>query len=265
MNDLVIKKEIHFPNSSGQYNVCAELIENSSVVATSSKTAHVFQKRAISTLAQKIIVFDPSKEIDEYLSENGIPFLHFSRDNIEDTAMVVINGNVLANQLYFHAKEKITAFVKNGGTLVLIEPEYRVVGSVLHTIVDGIDLKITHRADLDKGGYDSYVFAEDQSHPLWKNIHKEHLKFFNGAYGGEIVSQYDVNFSIPSKRLASCGIDLNVIAASEVEYGKGKIIFFRLQLRGRLKQSSTSDLLYSRRVDPVAQQLLLNLLEYTKS
>ena len=192
----------------------------------------------------------------------GIPFSVLGDGGIENVSVLITNGNVLGNQVYVQQIEKITAFVKSGGKLVLIEPEFRVVGSAEYSIVDGIDLKITHRADLEKGGYDSYVFAEDSSDPLWKNIHKEHLKIFNGAYGGEIVSQYDVDFSVPSKRLASCGIDLKVVAASEVEYGKGKIILSRIQIRGRLVSSPSSyEALFARRPDPVAQQYLLNLIQ----
>ncbi|MDP1678088.1 MAG: DUF559 domain-containing protein [Bacteroidota bacterium] len=262
MSDLVITKEIYFPDKVGNYNVYAELIEDSSIVATSSKTAYLFEKPALPRIGQKIILFDSSKEIEEYLSDSGIAFLQFTHEKLENVTTLIVNGNVLGNQQFIQRRNAISQLVKNGGTLVLIEPEFRVVGSEMHTIVDGIDLKINQRADLEKGGYDSYVFAEDQSHPLWRDIQKEYLKFFNGAYGGEIVSQYDVDFSIPSKRLASCGLDLNVVAASEVEYGKGKIILFRLQLRGRLNGTSTSDSLYARRVDPIAQQLLLNVLEY---
>ncbi|MFA6440643.1 MAG: hypothetical protein WCX28_15165, partial [Bacteriovoracaceae bacterium] len=163
---------------------------------------------------------------------------------------------------YASRRNEITTFLKNGGQMVLIEPEFRVVGSVVQHIAEGLDLKITHRTDVDKGGYDSYVFTEDQNHPLWKKLGGKHLKLFNGAIGGEIVSQYDVDFSLPSQRLASCGIDLNVVAASEIEYGSGKVLLFRLQLRGRLNESETGKSLFARRKDPVARQLLMNMLEY---
>jgi beta-galactosidase len=263
MNDIVVTKGMQLPNTIGQYNFTAELHEFSSILSVSSKIAHVFQKPNAPNLDGKIVLLDPSKEIEKYLSENAIPFSNFQDGNFENNSVLISHGNVLGNQSFVQHKERITEFVKNGGRMVLIEPEYRVVGSITHTIVDGIDLKISQRADVEKGGYDSYVFAEDQIHPLWNNIHKEHLKFFNGSYGGEIVSQYDVDFSVPSKRLASCGLDLNVVAASEIDYGNGIIILVRLQLRGRLIQTPMSDSLYARRVDPVAQQLLLNIFEYS--
>ncbi|MBI2428932.1 MAG: DUF559 domain-containing protein [Ignavibacteriales bacterium] len=263
VRDDVISEAIIFPSYTGQYNVVAELNEYSSVVATSSKIAHVFDRPVKSGSKKTIVVLDPSHEIDSYLTEMNIPNSDFRVGKFTDSSAIIVHGNVLGNRQYLQQIEPITKFVKAGGTMVLIEPEFRLVGSVVHKVVDGVDLKISHRADLDKGGYDSYVFADDHAHPLWKNVGKEHLKFFNGAYGGEIVSQYDVDFSIPSKRLASCGMDLNITAASEIEYGKGKIVLYRLQLRGRLIRSTESDSLFARRVDPVAQQLLLNITEYS--
>ena len=41
----------------------------------------------------------------------------------------------------------------------------------------------------------------------------------------KLFLQYDVDFSVQSKRLASCGNNLNVVAVSEVEYGKGKSFY----------------------------------------
>ncbi|MEW5798092.1 MAG: DUF559 domain-containing protein [Bacteroidota bacterium] len=261
VGDKVVPQEIVFPETGGEYSICAELQENSSVLAISTKIVHVFEKPQPPNMKKNIVVLDPSNEINEFLSGINIRCTDFG-DGFTAAGIVLTHGDVFSNQVYQRQQRALSDFVKNGGTVVLIEPEFRVVGSAVHTVVDGIDLKISHRADLDKGGYDSYVFAEDHTHPLWKNITKEHLKFFNGAYGGEIVSQYDVDFSVPSKRLASCGMHLNVVAASEVRYGKGKIILFRLQLRGRLKQQSQSESLYARRTDPVAQQLLCNIIEY---
>jgi hypothetical protein len=151
-------------------------------------------------------------------------------------------------------------------------------------------LIIERREDADRGGYDSYVFAEDHRHPLWKSIGKEHLKMFNGGFGGEVVSQHDVICDQKSEVLARCGLKLGVVAVSKLRYGKGKVIISRLQLRSRLRKTGQSDSsdtrlqapttrsdslyarspgqipeldsLYTRRPDPVLQQYLINLISY---
>ncbi|MDE3058736.1 MAG: hypothetical protein KGJ59_12345, partial [Bacteroidota bacterium] len=68
--------------------------------------------------------------------------------------------------------------------------------------------------------------------------------------------------SAEHKVLARCGLNLSVIAAAEIPFGKGNILINRIQMRGRLLGDKKSDELFSRRADPVAQQLLLNLLSY---
>jgi hypothetical protein len=133
------------------------------------------------------------------------------------------------------------------------------------SVLDDLSLEIEKRVDADKGGYDSYVFAEDPSHPLWNGITKEHLKMFNGALGGEMVSQHNVIPLAAHTVLARCGLRLNVIAVTELAAGAGKAIISRLQTRGRLMDHDHSNSLFDRRVDPVAQQYLLNLLAYAIS
>ncbi len=62
--------------------------------------------------------------------------------------------------------------------------------------------------------------------------------------------------------LARCGLGLRVIAAAEMNVGKGNVVLFRLQVRGRLGTEKDSSSLYARRVDPVARRLMRNLVEY---
>jgi beta-galactosidase len=129
-------------------------------------------------------------------------------------------------------------------------------------ILDGLKLSIKWREDADKGGYDSHVIMEDPGHPIWKDIKQEHLRFFNGGFGGEIVSQHDVVPMAEHTVLARCGLGLHVIAAAEMNVGKGRVILFRLQLRGRLGRARKAEALYARRRDPVARRLLSNLLQH---
>jgi hypothetical protein len=85
---------------------------------------------------------------------------------------------------------------------------------------------------------------------------------FNGAFGGEGVSQHDV---IPGRAvhvLARCGLKLRTAAVMEMPYGKGRVIVSRIQTRGRLIGSADPAPLYARRKDPVIQRYLFNLLSW---
>lgn len=262
VSDTIITESFVVPNALDEWRISAELSEYHNVVSSSTKTTHGFHPPAVPVLKKPVAVFDPSQEIETYLQERGIIFQTVKEWDLSAVSTVIVNGNVLGSRIYAQWRERLTDFVRNGGMLILIEPEFRTVGSAKFTVVDGVELTIAHREDPDKGGYDSFVFAETASHPLWRNVPDTYLKLFNGAHGGEIVSQYDVDFTSPSVRLASCGMDLRVTAASELDVEKGRIVLFRLQLRGRLTEGERSDHLFARRVDPIAQQLLMNLLEY---
>jgi hypothetical protein len=262
VSDTIVEATFTLPNGMDDWRIAAELQEDDQSLATSLKLTLPFYEPTVPALKNRIVLLDPSGEIEEFLTARGIPSEDFSDSVLGQGKTLVLNGNVLGNPVYTARKNEVEKFLKEGGRLVLLEPEFRVVGNAEHAIVEGLSVKIAHRPDPDKGGYDSYVFAEDPSHPLWKKIAGKHLKMFNGAYGGEIVSQYDVDLSANSTRLASCGMDLNVVAAAETAVGSGKVILCRLQVRGRLVPSGTPDALFARRMDPVARQLMLNLIEY---
>jgi hypothetical protein len=149
--------------------------------------------------------------------------------------------------------------------LVFIEPEFGVRDKERVDIVVGVELSIEYREDREKGGYDSYVFAADESHPLWHGIRPEHLKIFNGGYGGEIVSQHTVVSTKEFRVHARCGLGLEIPAVFEIPFGEGAVVVSRLQIRHRLARPEAPSSLFARRIDPVLQQFVLNLVGYAQS
>ena len=85
---------------------------------------------------------------------------------------------------------------------------------------------------------------------------------FNGAVGGEMVSQHDVHVAVAHQVHARCGLKLAVEAVVEIPHGAGRVIVSRIQTRGRLSANRLNTALFDRRVDPVAQRYLLNLVLY---
>lgn len=147
--------------------------------------------------------------------------------------------------------------------MLVLEPEFGVRDSASHEILEGLRLNVQRREDADRGGYDSYVFASSRSLLLWQGIGEEHLKMFNGGYGGEVVSQHDVTFEVEPVVHARCGLGLRTPVVMELTYGKGIVIVSRLQLRNRIAHREEPEGLYSRRLDPVLQKFLQNLILYT--
>ncbi|MCK5655296.1 MAG: discoidin domain-containing protein [Candidatus Aureabacteria bacterium] len=110
-------------------------------------------------------------------------------------------------------------------------------------------------------GYSLYEFEVYGSlGSLWNNIDGEHLKMFNGGWGGEMISQCDVELQTNRKTvLARSGLDLKYSDVVEAIWGDGVVFVSRIQLRGRLTEDADPGTdLYSRRVDVIARQYLLN-------
>ena len=263
---VVLSVTIDFPATEGTYYVMAELQDQKNIetLAFSRKVAHVFdQPSVLAKLRNKrVVVFDQRKETNTFLATQNLTFEDFEKAVLNKQDILIVTEGMVRDRRYQKRLHEISRFIRSGSLLIVTEPEVDVDDRETIEVLNDWKIEIEKRTDADKGGYDSYVFAEDESHPLWRGISRDHLKMFNGGMGGEIISQHNVTPLSSHRVLARCGLYLNVHAAVEADYGRGKIIITRLQLRGRLVQSENPELLYSRRVDPVAQQYLLNVLSY---
>jgi hypothetical protein len=157
----------------------------------------------------------------------------------------------------------VSKFVHRGGTLVLVEPEAGVATEATVPVLEDMDLRIIRRPDLDRGGYDSYVFPDDPGHALWDGLTPEHFRMFNGAFGGEVVSQHDILAPVTPRVLARCGLRCEVPVVMEWRVGDGRVVVARLQIRGRLDSGAGPGGMYARRKDPVAERYLFNLLQWS--
>lgn len=262
---LVESVLMHFPPKEGAYTVTAELVEeHEPVVAVSRKRAHVLKppEASVTLLKKRVALLDPGGELTGYLASVGIETDDVRSSGLAKTRTLVVSEGSMSDAYVQSGAEEISGFLESGGTLILIEPEFGVTSKEVQQIPGGIDLTIEPRNDMDKGGYDSYVFAENHAHPLWSGISREHLQMFNGGYGGEVVSEHHVSANLPVTIHARCGMQLKHAAVFELRSGRGRVLVSRLQLRGRLAESAGNESLYSRRPDPVLQQYLLNLLSY---
>lgn len=261
----IIPLTLEFPVEGGAYVARAELSGNTGMpAAVSEKRAFVIgptmpppqlRERQCAILADHPGIY-------EFLQAAGVNCVSLRDADLTRCAAVVVGEGMIQTGSYQARIGALSRFLRQGNAVILIEPEFEVIGPETVNVALGVELSIERREDADRGGYDSYVFAEDPSHPLWHGLSEEHLKMFNGGYGGEVVSQHNVTPNVPQNVLARCGLHLSVAAVAEVPVGKGKIIISRLQLRGRLMPGAEPDSLYARRVDPVLRHYMLNLLAY---
>ena len=256
-----VSAPIIFPQWTGKYDITATLEDQSGrVLAYSRKPAFVFAAPSIPPdLPKGLVIHDPHKEITDLFEQKKLKF-HTLNDPLNGAQVVLINHSGL-DSLYAAKKSDLSSFVRNGGVLIIQEAEYGVKEEREVSLLDDLSVHIVRREDRDRGGYDSYVFKTDNNHPLWRGIEDDHLKMFNGALGGEIVSQHNLHPTRPFHAAAVCNLSLKVPAVLEIPYGKGWVVLSRIQVRGRLRANKSSAKgLYERRYDPVAENYLYNLL-----
>jgi hypothetical protein len=260
----VIPVMLSFPNTTGEFRIRAELFEQEHLVAFSEKVAHILEpvEKAARPRPERIAVIDANAEIATFLKLRRLDVESFSPKNIKEYDVIVANEGEVRSKVFQNGFDAFKKFLEEGKTIVLVEPERGIESNENLLVAPGVVLQIQKRKDDGRGGYDSYVFAEDINHALWDGITQERLKMFNGGYGGEVVSQHDVTTDSEHVVMARCGLKLGVPAVFVIPVGRGKIIVSRLQLRGRLAETATENDPFARRIDPVLQRYLLNLLGY---
>ncbi|MBK7258502.1 MAG: hypothetical protein IPI01_12010 [Ignavibacteriae bacterium] len=258
---------ISFPEAPGAYTVTAVLRDDvdGGAEVHSRKPAYVLPSLEVPPALHRVRigVLDPRGEVLTYLQHCGIPLI--SLDQIEEPqpGILLVVEQASRGTAFSTRLAAVTHFVQRGGTLVLMEPEAGVVAEETIPILEGMDLRIIRRVDADRGGYDSYIFPDDPGHALWDGLAPAHLRMFNGAFGGEVVSQHDIIAPSTPRILARCGLRLEVPVVMEWRVGDGRVVVTRLQVRGRLNGEPASGGLYARRKDPVAERYLFNLLQWS--
>ncbi len=256
-----------FPPHPGRCTIRAEVRWEGKVLAFSEKEAHVFPilEPPQALRARRVVVLAADGELPRFLTEAGMEVVPLEDAGPGLAPLVVIGEGMLRAPAYQSRVDSIGACVIAGGRLVVIEPEYGVDGKEECAVLPDILVTMERREDRDRGGYDSYVFAEDPRHPLWAGLEPAHLRMFNGGYGGEVVSEHRLDTHAPHEVLARCGLKLSVPAVFGMRSGRGSVLVSRLQLRGRLRRSGAEDTLFARRPDPVLRRFLLNCLRMEKN
>ncbi len=252
---------VTFPEKTGKDSLVAQISNvDGEEIAFSKKSVIVFGPVLApqAKLIPSISVLDPGGEVTQFFSRHNIPVQNFS-DGLDSSQVVIINGNAI-DGTYQNSIRKLSKFVEGGGVLIFQEPELGIETEKSYAILEDLELIIQYREDPERGGYDSYVFPENSSHFLWKELQPDHFKFFNGGFGGEVVSQHNVRPTVPYQAVANCNLSLKVPAVFEIPYGNGWVIISRIQVRGRVLPEKSSSELYDRRYDPVAERYFWNLL-----
>jgi beta-galactosidase len=256
----ILPVTLTFPADPGAYEIVAELTGPAGTRSVSRKIAYVVPADLPAGVPPvRCILSDSRGEVTGFMERHGSRTAHLGSDDPGGYELILVAEGMLRDPEYRRVIPAVTAAVRAGAVLLILEPEFGNREKETLDVLQGVTLTIERREDTDKGGYDSYVFPSDETHPLWTGISPEHLRMFNGALGGEMVSQHTVSADLSLDVLARCGLKLVHPAVFVARAGDGCIVVSRIQTRGRLSAMGEPDHLYARRVDPVARRYMFNL------
>ena len=256
----IVPVQLKFPDDPGPYELVAELFGAEGRCSESRKITYVCGAlRGDAARGLRCLITDSRGEVTGFLARHGLLTAPLGEEDPAGCGLILVGEGMLRDPVYLREIATIDEAVRKGAALILLEPEFGNRQRETLPLIRDVSLTIERRADAEKGGYDSYVFPADVSHPLWRNISADHLRMFNGALGGEMVSEHTVRADVPAETLAMCGLNLAQAAVMLIRAGEGCIVVSRIQTRGRLLMSGEQEDLFSRRIDPVAAQYMLNL------
>ena len=149
--------------------------------------------------------------------------------------------------------------------MLFLEPDFGLETPCSLELADGATLTLTPQFDPEAGGYDTVVIPTPQApSALLHAMPRLHLGYFNGGIGNITTGESDVDLGSAAERWLVCGLERKRTAVAGLHVGKGLVVASRLQFTGRLLPGDVVDRIegqqFARHTDPLAQQLLLNLL-----
>lgn len=222
---------------------------------------------------ETIYLHDPAGKTAALLKKKGIAFRAMpSLKNISADGTVVIGENG-ADQTVVSMADDLKAFVKKGGRLLVLRQDSLHLSHVNHLLPYAVT---NHTVDIDDPRYPTsaipprtgyYVNPERPEHPIFSGITRAHLRVWSDYTdwnptrpGLPAIQPVRDGFMLKDHQavgstaiLGNYGSGLQAIAIAEQFSGKGSILLTGLDLvnRGGL--------------DPVADRMLLNLLQYMGS
>lgn len=253
----------------GSYNVLVEVKNNKGkVIASNYQSFDVLTAKQLATPEHQIAVVDPEGRLTKYLNAKGINHIPFS-ENLSKDIPVFVGKVINKNKDYKKQVEDVKEHVKKGGYAVILE----VAGKKIPGF--GRELKEVKAEDLPfgaemhgkwptRGGWaaKSHIVAK---HPIFKDLPTKQI--MHGAYenvhpvssmskqegtyiAGMIGYDHFPNNEIMRRHYNGTGEVWWAADILEAPIGEGKMLLSTMQIVENLGK------------DPVADKLLLNMIEF---
>jgi beta-galactosidase len=187
---------------------------------------------------QNTLVFDPSGAVSKYFNANKVPFSALnSLENLPATGKVLIVGPD-ALSVAESTSSRLSAYASAGRTILVLEQKNPLKYQALPAEVES--------ATSATAGH--VAFAEDLNHPAFRGLKQKDFSAWGPDHA--VYRNIYVKPVRGAKSLVQAGPRLVNSALVEVPVGSGLMLLSQLVVGEKLNQN------------PVAQQLLLNLIRY---
>jgi beta-galactosidase len=186
-----------------------------------------------------VMVFDPQGAAIAFLKKHDIPFTKLTNlDKLPANGRVLIIGKDALTPAQ-SASSALAAFASSGRRVLVLEQKHPLKYQAFPAAME---------VSQNEG---RIAFIEDVSHPAFKGLHQK--DFFTWAPGEVVYRNAYLKPTRGGKSLIQCDDLLRNTALIEIPVGKGLLVLSQLVLGETLKENA------------VAQQLLLNLLDYSSA
>lgn len=185
---------------------------------------------------KNLLVYDPTGNVAEFLKAHSIAFTSLTdlKNLPPDGKVLVIGKDALSTE--DSTSTRLAAYALAGRTVIVLEQKNPLKFQALPAEME---------PDTNEG---RIAFGEDSTHPALKGLKDK--DFFTWAPDEILFRNAYVKPARGGKSLLQCGDTLKNCGLAEVSAGKGLLLLSQIVVGEKLKSN------------PVAQQLLLNLLEH---
>lgn len=196
-------------------------------------------QRGATLSASTLLVYDPAQTAAAYLRENGVTFTTVADlKQLPETGRVLVVGKD-ALTIGESSSSALAAWASSGRSVVVLEQKNPLKYQAMP-------------AEMEPAFNDGRTaFIEDPDHPIFRSLKQKDFFTWGGGKDDEVVYRNAwLKPTLGGKSLLQCHNRLANTALAEVPAGQGVLLLNQLTLEEKLASNV------------VAQQLLMNLLEY---
>ena len=267
----LFKERLITQSWEGSYTVEVKVEDKSgNLITSNNQLFDVFTDEHFDIPDIKIAVVDTEQSLTSFLEKRNIKFVEFSQD-IDKNTLVVVGEAMRKDPTYINQVQAVDAFVLSGGRAVFLDvPGKRVERLHIGGVLNEVDIEALpfgaemHSQWVALGGWagKSHIVTDHPvfkglptniiMHGVYENIHpKTSLSKQKGKYiAGMIGHDHYPNSDIMVRHYNGPGETWWAADVLEAPKGKGIMLL------------STLDLIDHLNVDPVAEKILFNMINY---